>query len=388
MAAEDLKAFLASMSAGGSPAALERYDEGAFSRLDDAEAEVAVAACVDRIASGTNDPRAVGVLLRFFRNDARKAVREALPNLPGRETKAAVLHFLFELEGRSKDLVALGELAVSGQRDGRLEALRLLSSMDEEPEVVNAALARATADPVRDVRRMALFEVFDRADLRGAAETPPSRASSIEAMVLSTLPSVYSEGARLLVEVVGEAASRSVQEPTFSREEQAPFQRFTSSIDSNGPIAFPAAFADRSRAWAEEILLGLADTDERAIPLLADLRSPRADQALEDLVQAGSGAASQAAARMLETRAQEVIATVLAAIDTEASSMSPTRAIALAERLSITDPEQLFQAAIGLASANEAVRRSFADAALHSAPQWATANRADLLLALGLEASN
>jgi hypothetical protein len=284
MAAADLEAFLASMSAGGSRAALERYDEHAFSRLDDAEAEVAVAACVDRITSGTNDPRAVGVLHRFFRNDARRELREALPNLPGLETKAAVLHFLFDLEGRSRDLAALGGLAVSGQRDGRLEAVMLLNSMDEEPEVVNAALARATADPVRDVRRLALFDLYDRTDLRRAAKTPPSRASSIEAMVLSSLPSVYAEGARLLVEVIAEASGGSVSsEPRFSREEQAAVRGFTSSLESSGPIVFPATLAGRTRAWAEETLLGLADADERVIPVLVELRSPRANQALKEL---------------------------------------------------------------------------------------------------------
>lgn len=37
MASEDLQAFLASMSAGGSRAALESYDLDALGRLDDPE---------------------------------------------------------------------------------------------------------------------------------------------------------------------------------------------------------------------------------------------------------------------------------------------------------------------------------------------------------------
>ena len=44
MASEDLQAFLASMSAGGSRAALESYDLDALGRLDEPEQAEAVAA--------------------------------------------------------------------------------------------------------------------------------------------------------------------------------------------------------------------------------------------------------------------------------------------------------------------------------------------------------
>ena len=121
MASEDLQAFLASMSAGGSRAALESYDLDALGRLDDPEQDEAVAACVTKIASGQNDPRAVAVLDHLFRFESEATLRETMERIPG--MNSAIL-FLLEVRNRPADFRALLEVSQEGTRGGRIDASR------------------------------------------------------------------------------------------------------------------------------------------------------------------------------------------------------------------------------------------------------------------------
>jgi hypothetical protein len=386
MASPQLQAFLASMSAGGSREALASYNEGAFAQLDEAEAELATEACVAKILSGQNDPRAVQVLDRFFRMETEPRLREAMTRMPGNETKAAILKFLLELRRRNADFEALVALSTEGTRGGRLDAIHHLGAYDRRAEDVHRALMQAVRDPDEDVRFQAMLLGFKRLELLEVESTPPSPHSSVGRLLLSPLKSVQAEGARIFGEVVAAAeAGEDAGTFSFPAAYQAPLDAVFDSLDARGaPLAPLDAFEGRARDWVEELLLAKAHEDPRLVHALGAMDTARARATLVEL-EGGQGPCAEAAAVVLGAAREAAADAALATHASEAASLTVDRAAALGTTLAEAAPDRVFDAAVSLAVAEDPVRRAFADAALAAAPQWGEAHRADLLASLSLE---
>jgi len=300
MTTADLARFLESMASPGSRDALARYDMDAFGRLSPAEANTAVCACLDRICSGANDPRAVAVLDAAFRLDAEPALREALPRLPGNETKAAILRFLLALRQRPADFMAMRQLALRGQLGGQLCALEALARTDFLHEEAEATLVEATADLNENVRFQAAMHLIRGHGLQAAERTPPSPVASVGPLLLSPIQAVQVEGTRLLAAAIASPNSPPAAgfSPTESRDVGAFFDALEDEARPLGPPL--AALRGRSQAWAEEQLLARVHEDPRAVCVLLAHTPDRARAALRELAGGDHDTSSEATAALAQ----------------------------------------------------------------------------------------
>ena len=149
---EALQQFLDSMRAGGSREALESYDRGAFNILSEEERAIALQACADLIRHGTNDLRAIRLIVECGWFEVINPIAERLDRIRDHETKAAFLAFAWDWRGRQRYLTELLRLATSAGTMCRLEAVTRLGDLEcrdlpeEEIAAIRETLRAAMSD--------------------------------------------------------------------------------------------------------------------------------------------------------------------------------------------------------------------------------------------------
>jgi hypothetical protein len=379
MTSKALTDFLASTSAGGSRAALDRYDYDAWLELSEAERAIGLDAVVERLRQRENDPRAVKFLLDF--NVAGATTDELIPILgryPSNETKAWLCLYLWEMDveqAHLEVLVAMAKRAPDPDIRSLATGLLARTTYRLEPTFIPEALIALSTDEDEDVRFAVHQAVYKRYEgFETAERVAPSAYAVIARLLLSDLPTVHVEGARLLGWAVRRAAKGAPVMTGSPGDDAARVRRFQSSWqDRSGDIDVEAAvgLTGMARWWATYCLLGSIHDDARASACLAAMNAVCAVPALREQVEEGYGDEAEAAEAAVQALDSAGAADVLAPLrETAADDFTPPHAAEVARAVVAAGPEWLFDAAIDLSPHTDVSRIAFRDALADAAPEW------------------